>query len=112
MPSRGGYVTYQTKSGIQRWRLAYRIMDDYFGLTDWGSRTVWIDPRQSVHELADTLIHESQHVVTGCDGELPFINEIASGAATAMLKFGILIEDDDFVVLKEHIRCLRKNQDQ
>jgi len=46
----------------ERWRITYKKLRNLYGLVEWKKRTIWIDPRQTAKEKADTIAHEITHV--------------------------------------------------
>jgi hypothetical protein len=97
MPTKGFYVNLLTPTGKERWRVAERRMKDW-ALVEWETRTIWVRPKQTNAELADTLIHESAHIRTGI-GSDPTVEDVIEGVAAnataLLLKAELLIGEDD-----------------
>ncbi len=93
---RGGYVTLKTPTGDQRWRIAFRHLPGKYGDTDWGKKTIWLDPDQDDETLAHTIIHEATHVATGIDvGDRmeDLFNEVATDSVEILRKLKLLKEE-------------------
>lgn len=94
---RGGYVQLMTPEGVQRWRIAFRVMKDY-GEVDWNTRTIWLREGQSNDELADTVCHEAGHVATGLGSEDTIeraLSNMAAGSVAILKKLKLIVEEDD-----------------
>ena len=63
MDAKGKYITIPVHGRPpERWRIATKKLRNLYGVVDWQKRVIWIDPRQTLKEKADTIAHEITHI--------------------------------------------------
>lgn len=91
----GRYVTLETPHGRERWHLVYEAQPGKYGEVDWKARKIRLNPKQSIEEMVDTVIHECCHVATGDALSEDWIGKIAGGATRALLILGLIRTEED-----------------